>query len=139
MAAITQQIPNYVLGISEQPDELKLLGQVKDLKNAIPDITQGCIKRPGSKFIKKISPSTGTLSWFHIYTDSDNQYIGNVNTAGELQIWRTRDGFSYHDNNGEGTNLIDYSGTSGINNAHYLQGWSSSDDIQALTLNEQTF
>ena len=34
MAGITQQIPNYILGISEQPDELKSPGQVTDLKNA---------------------------------------------------------------------------------------------------------
>ena len=147
MAAITQQIPNYVLGISEQPDELKLLGQVKDLKNAIPDITQGCSKRAGSKLIKKITPNSGTLSWFHIYTDEDNQYIGNVNTSGVIQIWRTRDGFSYHDNNGQGSNLIKYrnfnAGTTTLSNqtnsaASYLSGWTESSDIQTLTLNQQT-
>ena len=92
MSTVTQQIPNYILGISEQPDELKLPGQVKDLVNAIPDVTLGCIKRPGSKLIKPITPNTGTLSWFHIYTDEDNQYIGCVNTSGVVQIWRTRDG-----------------------------------------------
>ena len=54
MSTVTQQVPNYILGISEQPDELKLPGQVKDLVNAIPDVTLGCIKRPGSKLIKKI-------------------------------------------------------------------------------------
>ena len=41
MATVTQQIPNYILGISDQPDELKLNGQVKDLQNAYPDITLG--------------------------------------------------------------------------------------------------
>ena len=41
MASITQQIPNYIGGISEQPDELKLPGQVKDLNNAFPDLTYG--------------------------------------------------------------------------------------------------
>ena len=34
MSTVTQQVPNYILGISEQPDELKLPGQVKDLVNA---------------------------------------------------------------------------------------------------------
>ncbi len=139
MATVTQQVPNYVLGISEQPDELKLPGQVKDLVNAIPDVTLGCIKRPGSKLIKKITTNSGTLSWFHIYTDEDNQYIGCVNTSGEFQIWRTRDGFSYHDNNGQGTNLIDYSAVTGTNVATYLTGWTHETEIQALTLNEQTF
>ena len=146
MSTVTQQIPNYILGISEQPDELKLPGQVKDLVNAIPDVTLGCIKRPGSKLIKKITPNSGTLSWFHIYTDEDNQYIGCVNTSGVVQIWRTRDGFSYHDNNGQGTNLIIYkdddaNGLPNVSNntQTYLSGWTESTDIQALTLNEQTF
>ena len=146
MSTVTQLIPNYVLGISEQPDELKLAGQVKDLQNAIPDVTLGCVKRPGSKFIKKITPTSGTLSWFHIYNDSDNQYIGNVSTTGVVQIWRTSDGFSYHDNNGQGTNLIVYKnldangGLTVNNNAQtYLSGWTDSTDIQALTINENTF
>ena len=146
MSTVTQLIPNYVLGISEQPDELKLAGQVKDLVNAITDETLGCVKRPGSKFIKKITPTSGTLSWFHIYNDSDNQYIGNVSTTGVIQIWRTSDGFSYHDNNGQGTNLIVYKnldangGLTVNNNAQtYLSGWTDSTDIQALTINENTF
>ena len=146
MSTVTQLIPNYVLGISEQPDELKLAGQVKDLVNAIPDVTLGCVKRPGSKFVKKITPTSGTLSWFHIYNDSDNQYIGNVSTTGVIQIWRTSDGFSYHDNNGQGTNLIVYKnldangGLTVNNNAQtYLSGWTDSTDIQALTINENTF
>ena len=104
MSTVTQLIPNYVLGISEQPDELKLAGQVKDLQNAIPDVTLGCVKRPGSKYVTTIVPSTGTLSWFHIYNDSDNQYIGNVDTNGKFQIWRTSDGVSIP---------LDYSGVTG--------------------------
>ena len=146
MATVTQQIPNYILGISEQPDELKLAGQVNDLVNAIPDVTRGCMKRPGSKLIKKITPNSGTLSWFSIYTDEDNQYIGNVSTSGVIQLWRTRDGFSYHDNNGQGTNLIVYADndsnglpTVSNNTQTYLSGWTEESQIQALTLNEQTF
>ena len=130
MSTVTQLIPNYVLGISEQPDELKLAGQVKDLQNAIPDVTLGCVKRPGSKYVTRIVPNTGTLSWFHIYNDSDTQYIGNVSTSGVFQIWRTSDGASIP---------VDYSGVTGSNAATYLSGWTDSTDIQALTINENTF
>ena len=130
MSTVTQLIPNYVLGISEQPDELKLAGQVKDLQNAIPDVTLGCIKRPGSKYVTRITPNSGTLSWFHIYNDSDTQYIGNVSTSGVFQIWRTSDGASIP---------LDYSGVTGTNAATYLSGWTDSTDIQALTINENTF
>ena len=130
MSTVTQLIPNYVLGISEQPDELKLAGQVKDLQNAIPDVTLGCVKRPGSKYVTTITPNSGTLSWFHIYNDSDNQYIGNVSTSGVFQIWRTSDGAVIP---------VDYSGVTGSNAATYLSGWTDSTDIQALTINENTF
>ena len=53
MTAVTQQIPNFILGESEQPDELKLPGQVRSLSNGIPDVTEGLKKRPGSKFMMK--------------------------------------------------------------------------------------
>ena len=49
MASVTQTIPSFTGGISEQPDQLKFPGQVKDVVNAIPDITRGLYKRPGAK------------------------------------------------------------------------------------------
>ena len=52
MAGITQTIPQYSAGISEQPDHLKFPGQVTDVVNAIPDVTKGLFKRPGSKRIE---------------------------------------------------------------------------------------
>ena len=130
MAGITQHIPNYVLGISEQPDELKVPGQVTDIQNGIPDVTHGLIKRPGGKLVSAISPNSGTLSWFHIYEDSTNQYIGNVNTSGVIQIWRTHDGASIP---------VDYAGVTGTNACTYLTGWTNATDIQPLTLNAVTF
>ena len=40
MTSITQTIPQFFGGISQQPDELMLPGQVKDLLNGVPDITK---------------------------------------------------------------------------------------------------
>ena len=54
MAGITQTVPNYIQGISLQPDELKLPGQVNDALNVLPNITKGLEKRPGSEFIKTL-------------------------------------------------------------------------------------
>ena len=45
MAGITQTIPNFVGGMSEQPDNLKFPGQVKEIVNGVPDITRGLFKR----------------------------------------------------------------------------------------------
>ena len=44
MANITQTIPALTAGISQQPDEQKIPGQVKDMVNALPDVTQGLTK-----------------------------------------------------------------------------------------------
>ena len=132
MAGVTQLVPNYVLGISEQPDELKMPGQVVDLKNGLPDVTRGLIKRPASKLVSTITPNSGTLSWFNIYTDSDTQYIGNVNPSGVIQIWRTSDGEPIP---------LDFSGvqSSDGNNSNYLAGLTKPTDLQPLTVNETTF
>ena len=55
MAAISQQIPNLLGGVSQQADPLKLAGQVKESINAYLDPTFGCRKRPPLQYIKKLS------------------------------------------------------------------------------------
>ena len=39
MSSVTQTIPSYTGGLSQQPDELKVPGQVKTAKNVLPDVT----------------------------------------------------------------------------------------------------
>ena len=130
MASITQQVSNYKSGISELPDELKVPGQVVDLKNAIPDITRGCIKRPGSDLIDTITPSNGTLGkFFPIYTEQDEQYIGQVATNGVVNVWRCSDGELIP---------VDYANVAGTNLATYL-AHTNADEIQPLTINQTTF
>ena len=51
MASITQTIPSYTGGLSEQPDQLKVPGQLNTAKNVLPDVTEGLMKRPGSQLI----------------------------------------------------------------------------------------
>ena len=55
MSSITQTIGSYTGGISQQPDELKIPGQVSDALNVLPDVTQGLLKRPGGKFVASLS------------------------------------------------------------------------------------
>ena len=55
MANITQTIHSLASGISQQPDEQKIPGQVKDMVNALPDVTQGLTKRPAGKFVASLS------------------------------------------------------------------------------------
>ena len=82
MANITQTIPALTAGISQQPDEQKIPGQVKNMVNALPDVTQGLLKRPGGKFVASLSDGTNnsysTGKWFHYYRDENEQYIGQI-------------------------------------------------------------
>ena len=97
MTTVTQKINTFVLGMSDQPDELKQPGQVVDLKNGIPDVTQGLIKRPGSNLVQDITSQTAHSTtfavdtgshtkWFNIYTSNDEQYIGQVSNTGSVKI-----------------------------------------------------
>ena len=55
MANITQQIPNFLGGFSQEPDYQKPVNAVSELINGYPDLTAGLSKRPGSKFIKPLT------------------------------------------------------------------------------------
>ena len=95
MAGITQTIPQYSLGMSEQPDQLKFPGQVQEVVNAIPDITRGLFKRPGAKRIgsDKLTNVQSGGSWFHYFRDEiEGSYIGQVAADGQVRVWRCKDG-----------------------------------------------
>ena len=135
MASVTQKVPNYVLGISTQPDEKKVPGQVVDLVNGVPDVVRQLIKRPGSSLINTITPSTAAnTKWFNIYTKDDEQYIGQVGADGAIKIWRCSDGVEIP---------VDYANVAGSGVATYLDNTALSDekstDIQINTINETTF
>ena len=148
MGSVTQKVPNYVLGMSQQPDEKKALGQVVDLVNGVPDVVKQLTKRPGSHLVKDITTTsnpygdsvtyavdTGTNSkWFSIYSTDDKQYIGQCASDGDVKIWRCSDGASIP---------VDYANVPGSLKATYLDNTALSDekssDIQVLTINETTF
>ena len=135
MAGITQTIPQFTAGISEQPDHLKFPGQVKDMTNAIPDITRGLFKRPGSKRVgtDKLPNVQSGGSWFHYYRDeTEGSYIGQVAADGQVRVWRCKDGqqmtTSYtHDGVDHQTTVQNYLAT------------SVPENLQFLTINDTTF
>jgi len=91
MASVTQKIPNYIVGMSEQPDELKLPGQTTDLLNCVPDVVNQVVKRPGSRFVQNVENEVGA-EWFNYYRDEQEQYIGCVKQDGTVRIWSAIDG-----------------------------------------------
>ena len=95
MASITQTIPQYSLGMSEQPDQLKFPGQVTEVTNAIPDLTKGLFKRPGAKRIgtDALSSVQSGGSWFHYFRDeTEGSYIGQIAADGQVRVWSCKTG-----------------------------------------------
>mgnify|MGYP003133141768 FL=1 len=132
MAGITQTIPQYSLGISEQPDNLKFPGQVSDSINAIPDVTKGLFKRPGAARIgtDALSSVQSGGSWFHYFRDeTEGSYIGQIAADGQVRVWRCNDGQLMTTAYGTG-------GQTAITN--YL-ATSTPENIQTLTINDTTF
>ena len=125
MANITQTIHSLTAGISQQPDEQKIPGQVQDMANAIPDITQGLLKRPAGKFVSTLTNSTANGKWFHYYRDENEQYIGQVARNGTIRMWDCLSGTE--------KTVVD-----GIGNSTYLTH-TGDEDIQTLTLNDFTY
>jgi hypothetical protein len=137
MTSITQQIPNYVGGISQQPDELKVPGQVRVAKNVLPDVTHGLLKRPGGRLVgNALSAYTTTSKWFHYYRDEDEQYIGQIQlSSGEIKMWKCDTGAACTVNyeSGQATALKNYLKQTNSG------GTITDADIQTLTLNDYTY
>ena len=144
MAGVSQQIPSYYGGISEQADQLKRPGQVKDVVNAIPDITWGLYKRPGSKRIgtNKLTNVQSNGSWFHYYRDeTEGSYIGQIASDGKVRVWSCNDGTEknvwYHTDNAP----YDSGNSDHTAITSYLTPSSptATEDLQALTINDTTY
>jgi len=93
MPAVTQRITNYLGGVSNQSDDRKLPGQVRECYNGYPDPTFGLTKRPGFEHVLNLG--TGTTydggKWFYINRDDDEEYIGVIKGS-NIDVWNARDG-----------------------------------------------
>ena len=146
MAGVTQTIPQYSAGMSEQPDNLKFPGQVVESVNAIPDVTRGLYKRPGLKRIdsslvtdsdRSHSTAVGKLhdvqtdgSWFHYYRDeTEGSYIGQIDSNGNVRVWSCR----------TGERMTTVYGTGGETALKAYLATGTPENIQTLTINDSTF
>ena len=153
MAAVTQTIPNYLGGVSNQPDDKKRPGQVTKCINAYPDPTFGLTKRPGFKFLTTLKETGGTAfdntdldnaKWFYINRDADERYIGCIVGHGTpataaIHIWNaipnsgvyTKATITYPDNGLASTSLAG----SGYEPRSYLSSTTST-DYDVLTIQD---
>tara|TARA_A100001037_G_scaffold40271_1_gene31339 strand:+ start:1945 stop:5097 length:3153 start_codon:yes stop_codon:yes gene_type:complete len=137
MASITQTVPTYEGGISQQVETRILPGQVKNIVNAIPDVVYGLYKRPGSERagVTKLPNVQSGGSWFHYYRDEDEgSYIGQVATDGAIRMWKASG-----DNPGAEQTVTYGTGGATAIKSYLTASASGSEDIQSLTLNDTTF
>jgi hypothetical protein len=91
MSTVTQRIPNLFLGISQQPDNRKFPGQVRDAVNVFPDYALGLLKRPGGRFIADLYNASPTGKFFSILRDDAEKYVGQF-ANNTFKIWSLLDG-----------------------------------------------
>lgn len=126
MAAVSQRIPNLLGGVSQQPDALKLPGQVRSAVNCLPDPTYGMTKRPGLKLVSQLSGATNTGRWFSIIRDQTERYVCQFLPDGTLKVWDGKTGAS------KTVNAIAPSAQAYIANV-------SRDDFAVLQINDYNF
>lgn len=97
MTTVTQKIPNLLGGISQQPDNKKVPGQVRDSLNTFPEYALGLMKRPGGKFEAPLRGAVDNGHWFSIL-GQDAKYVGQLyfdqgdNTKPGIKIWYKESG-----------------------------------------------
>ena len=104
MTGVSQIIPSYAIGgISNQPDELKKPGQVRDCVNAYPDLIDGLYKRNGFEQISGLGDACSSSgvnssgSWFTFVRENSSsktieKFIGKVSRSGGVQVWDVKTG-----------------------------------------------
>lgn len=146
MPAVNQRIPNFLGGVSQQPDTIKYPGQLRVCDNAVPDITFGLVKRPPGEFCGKLNNVTTTGHYYELLRDGDEKFIVQItaDTNTPIRVWnltpitvRTAD--DYYDtisgftSNGDvipiGTEMtVNYTS----NSYDYLDGMTSKPGVLAL-------
>lgn len=91
MSTITQRIPNFLGGISQQPDYLKYPGQLVDSINAFPDYALGLLKRPGGSFVAELYGANTSGRWFSILRDDQEKYVAQY-SDNKFRVWSLLDG-----------------------------------------------
>jgi len=92
MAAISQKIIGLIGGVSQQPDSLMIPGQLRECDNYYPDPSFGLVKRPGTKFVRRIDNSLNEGSWFFICKGLDEKLLLQIGYDGTPRLWDAQSG-----------------------------------------------
>ena len=126
MAAISQKYRGLIGGVSQQPDSLKLDGQLRECDNFYPDPTFGLIKRPGTKAIRQLDNAAGEGSFFFISKGDDDKLIFKINRDGTTALWDAQSGVQ------QTINAVDATAVAYATHVNR-------DDIEVLQINDYVF
>ena len=132
MPAVNQRIPNFLGGVSQQPDTIKFPGQLRVCDNAVPDVTFGLMKRPPGEFVKKLTNANDTGYWYEILRDGNEKYLVQITPANTgshpIRIWALTD---LESGQSAGTELS-LTNSSGDSLYSYLSGATEAYSIQTI-------
>ena len=127
MAAINQRIPNFLGGVSQQPDFIKFPGQLRSCDNAVPDVTFGLMKRPPAEYVNKLTNTTSTGQWFEIFNKEGEKFIVQITPASyastPIRIWNLTTGVEVTVTEGTG-DAYDYLNGAGTLGKHTIQDYT---------------
>jgi len=127
MAAINQRIPNFLGGVSQQPDFIKFPGQLRSCDNAVPDVTFGLMKRPPAEYVNKLTNTTSTGQWFEILNKEGEKFIVQITPANSgsspIRVWNAETGVSVNVTEGSG-NAYNYLSGAGTLSTHTIQDYT---------------
>ena len=87
MPLVSSSIPNLVNGVSQQPYTLRLSSQAELQENGLSTVSQGLLKRPPTRFVRKLSAAITGSAFIHtINRDATEQYEVVV-TNGDLKVF----------------------------------------------------
>ena len=127
MPAINQRIPNFLGGVSQQPDTIKFPGQVRVMDNIVPDVTFGAMKRPPGEFVKTLTNANDDGYWYEIIRDGDEKYIVQMTAAASytgtkpIRIWNLLTGVEQSLTNSNGDALFAYMQQTGTLKPYAIQ------------------
>ena len=102
MPTVNQRIPNFLGGVSQQPDMIKFPGQLRVCDNAVPDVTFGLMKRPPGEFVKTLTNANDNGYWYEIIRDGDEKYLVQMTAHADWQASTTYAvGDTVHNDNGK--------------------------------------
>lgn len=70
---ISQPLPNFIQGVSQQPEALRLSSHAEELINGYASPEAGLSKRPAAEFVSTLADDTNLAAKIHSFNKSENE------------------------------------------------------------------